>query len=585
MLKRNNIFSLDGEWSFILDKDDSGGEKGYMMPNLDTSLWRIATIPGTFETAAQECIGYRGTVWFRKSFSYSADDELVWLEFLSVNYRADVYINGRQAGSHSGGYIPFRFEISKYLVDGENLLCVRVNGRVSHGMLPPSHFWRGHGGIIRSVLIYSTPSVFIENVKTVKKGNSLSVTTRISNLSDETQGVSIVHTCFETDDSESDFVTVEPFAEAVSEVTLPVDNFTLWDTDNPVLYTLETRLASGLGNDNVTDYFGVRDIEAKNGRIFLNGKEITLHGVNRHEDSEKNQLATDIENSERDFRLIKELNANFVRFCHYPHSEEELYICDRLGLLVLSEIPLNATMVKIAEYDEEKTRKSLDELYVNAKTALVTMIERYFNHPSIIFWSVSNETEEREKRIRDMNNALIRLAKKCDPSRFCTHVSQGCHWDGTFEIEEPLFSYDDVICINAYVTAEYYGKCIRDGAAEHAKEFWDRNLEKFSRLYPEKPVVVTEFGYPTDKIRDGIDDEERQIEVLSYDIDAMDGRVSGYAVWHFADHAWEITENGEVFFGAKISPYGLFTRKRAEKPSAELIRNKYKLARNKHNLT
>ena len=561
----------------MLDRDDSGGEKGYMSVGCDTANWRTADVPCTFENAAQECTGYRGTVWFRKEFLYDRDEEeLLWLQFMAVNYRADVYLNGYQVGTHIGGYMPFRFEISKYLnEEGENLLCVRVNGRVTHGMLPPSHFWRGHGGIIRSVMLYSTPSVFVENVRTVKRGDRLFVTTAVNNMTDETQGVSVVHTCFETDESISDFVTVEPMSEAVSEVSFPIDGFSLWDTENPVLYTLDTRLASGDGNDAVTEYFGVRDVEARDGRIFLNGREITLRGVNRHEDSPVKNLSTDCENSERDFTLIKEMNMNFVRFCHYPHSEEELYMCDRLGLLVLSEIPLNATMVKIEEYDEVGTRKSLDQLYVNAKTALSSMIGNYFNHPSIIFWSVSNETEEREKIIRLMNDSLIRYAKKLDPSRFCVHVSQGCHWDGTFDIEDPLFTYDDVICVNSYVTMEYFGKAVRDGEARHAREFWDRNLEKLSRLYPGKPIVVTEFGYPTSKIRDGINDEEMQIRVINNDIDAMETRVAGYAIWHFADHAWEISKDGRVFFGANISPYGLYTRDRKEKPSASFVREKF----------
>ena len=576
MLKRNNILSLDGEWKFILDKDDSGGEKGYMLSHCDTSNWRTASVPCTFEGAAQECTGYRGTVWFRKTFEYDAAEELVWLEFLAVNYRADVYVNEHQIGSHIGGYLPFKFEISKYLTDGENLLCVRVNGRVSHGQLPPSHFWRGHGGIIRSVMLYSTPCVFIENVKIVKKDDKLQVVTTVNNMSDETQGVSVIHTCFETDDTESDFVTVEPCETAVSQTSFSVDGFELWDTENPVLYTMDTRIASGVGNDAVTDYFGVRDVKTENGKIYLNGKEITLRGVNRHEDSPVTGLATDVGNSERDFRLIKEMNMNFVRFCHYPHSEEELYICDRLGLLVLSEIPLNATMVKILEYDEEKTRKSLDRLYVNAKEALTQMIERYFNHPSIVFWSVSNETEEREKKLREMNNSLICLAKNLDDSRFATHVSQGCHWDGTFSIDDPLFTYDDVICINAYVTMEYLAKHTADGKEENAKSFWDRNLEKFRKLYSNKPIVVTEFGYPTSKIRDGVEDEKKQIESLECDINAMNGHIAGYAVWHFADHTWEITEDNEVFFGAEISPYGLYTRDRKEKPSAAFIREKFR---------
>lgn len=148
MNKRTNETDLSGPWQFLLDKDDSGGEKGYMLPSCSTAFWRTAEIPCTFEGAAQECTGYRGTVWFRRTFAWDGTaDGLVWLEFAAVNYRADVWINGEAVGTYIGQYLPFRFEISQRIRPGENCLCVRVNNRVIPGMLPPSHFWRGHGGI------------------------------------------------------------------------------------------------------------------------------------------------------------------------------------------------------------------------------------------------------------------------------------------------------------------------------------------------------------------------------------------------------------------------------------------------------
>ena len=105
---------LNGTWKFIIDKDNSGGEKGYMLNNCDTSLWRCAEIPCTYEGAAQECTGYRGTVWFRRTFNVNeVSDALMWLEFAAVNYRADVWINEQPVGFHIFDYLPFRFEISK----------------------------------------------------------------------------------------------------------------------------------------------------------------------------------------------------------------------------------------------------------------------------------------------------------------------------------------------------------------------------------------------------------------------------------------------------------------------------------------
>lgn len=573
MNRRNHLLDLNGTWQFILDKDNSGGEKGYMLTSCDTACWRSAEIPCTYEGAAQECTGYRGTVWFRKSFTLEeVPDTLLWLEFAAVNYRADIWINEKSVGFHIGDYLPFRFEISEYVRSGENLLCVRVNNRVIPGMLPPSHFWRGHGGIIRSVSLYSTPACYIRNVKAVKGDDGLHMVTEIVNRTDTVQTVSLKHICPENGLTGETTAVLQPMSEAVSEVLFPLDTFALWELDNPVLYTCQTVMTTCGAEDNYRISFGVRDIDSKDGKIYLNGKEIHLRGFNRHEDSPRTMLATDVENAERDFGIMKKMNANFVRLCHYSHSEEELDICDRLGLLVLSEIPFNAAMVGIKEYDETETKRALPQMYINARTALKNMIERDYNHPCVMFWSVSNESNESVPQIRQMNESLIQYAKELDASRFAVHVSQGCWWYNP-ELVGSLFTCDDVICINAYVTMErgFHANADIEEFNKHASSFWDEKLAVFHEKYPGKPIVVTEFGYPSDKMGDGILDQETQTESLLCDMRAMEGQLNGYAIWHFTDHEWEIAEDGTVFFGSNISPYGVFTRDREPKKCAQFI--------------
>lgn len=574
MKRRNQLINLNGIWKFMLDKDNSGGEKGFMLESCDTSCWRSAEIPCTYEGAAQECTGYRGTVWFRRTFNLNEiPDALMWLEFAAVNYRADIWINEQSVGFHIFDYLPFRFEISKYLKAGENLLCVRVNNRVIPGMLPPSHFWRGHGGIIRDVSLYSTPDCYIKNVKAVKESDGLHIVTEIFNGTSEGKKVTIKNDCIENGLCADNTVTVPSMACAVSEVIFPLDKFKLWELDDPAMYTCRTVLSYDLKEDIYTVPFGVRDICSKDEKIYLNGREVKLRGFNRHEDSPRKMLATDIENAQRDFEIMKKMKANFVRFCHYPHSEEELDICDRLGLLVLAEIPLCAAMVGIKEYNDTETRRALPYMYTNAKTALKNMIDRDYNHPCIIFWSVSNETVENVPQINQINNSLIQYAKELDSSRFAVHVSQGCWWADA-EAASKLFAEDDVICINAYVTMEHImnrGTLLNEEDDIYAADFWDKKLAVFRESYPGKPVVVTEFGYPSYKMVDGVLDEDIQTQSLLCDMCAMENRIAGYAIWHFTDHEWEVAEDGSVFFGANISPYGTFTRDRQPKKCIEAI--------------
>ena len=573
MKRRDVLTELNGSWKFILDKDDSGCEKGYTMDSCDTSLWRDTEIPCTYETAAQECTGYRGTVWFRRIFTLDRLPEaLVWLEFAAVNYRADVWINSMPVGFRIGDYLPFRFEISKYVRQGENLICVRVNNRLVPGMLPPSHFWRGHGGIIRKVSLYTTPGCYIRNVKAVRRSDGICMLAELVNDNDTEQNVFLRHICAENGISAEKSLTVPPNSEMSSEVLLPPEAFELWEPENPILYTCRTDMETGEVKDSYEITFGVRDITSKDGKILLNGKEIVLRGFNRHEDSHRTMIATDAECAERDFRLMKKMKANFVRMCHYPHSEEELDLCDRLGLLVLAEIPFNAAMVDIKEYDVTETRRALMQTYVNARAALERMIDRDYNHPSIIFWSVGNESNEGEPKIRQINDSLVRCAKELDSSRFAVHVSQGCWWYKP-ELVGSLFTNDDVICINAYVALEkgFHAGADIEEYDRYAKDFWDEKLAVFGEKYPGKPVVVTEFGYPCERFSDGPQDRQTQSEALLCDMRAMEGRISGYAIWHFADHEWEVSEDGSVFFGANISPYGVLTRDRRPKKCVEKI--------------
>ncbi|MBE6541089.1 MAG: hypothetical protein E7672_01435 [Ruminococcaceae bacterium] len=572
MLKRKNTFTLDGTWKFMLDRHDSGGENGFMLKNIDTSLWREAEIPCTYEKAAQECGAYRGTVWFRKNFTANFEENyLVWLEFLAVNFRADIWINEKSVGTHIGGYIPFKFEVSSYLNNGENLIVVRVNNRMIPGMLPNNHYWRGCGGIIRSVNLYSTPVCSIDTVKVVKNGDKVDLTATVINHSVSDANISLGHKISVTDDTLSVSSEIPADSAADIKLSVPADKYKLWTPEEPAMYSVTTTLESEYGMDEVSVTFGVRDLEAKDGKILLNGKEIILRGVNRHEDSHRTGLATDVETSEADFKKIKKMNANYVRFCHYPHSEEELDICDRLGLVVFSEIPCNATLHHTKEFNEAESIKALPQLYANAREAAEIMVKRDYNHPCIFFWSASNETNETNATVREINDALIEYFKEFDPSRFAVHVSQGCYWHYGINQNGDLFKHDDVICINAYVTAERRGKEFGEENYKQAKEFWDRFIPEFNEKYPGKPILVTEFGYPTTNTRDSVHGERAQCETLHCDITSMEGRVAGYSIWHYADHAWEIAEDSTVYFGSYVSPYGIFTRDRKPKKAVSLV--------------
>ena len=183
------------------------------------------------------------------------------------------------------------------------------------------------------------------------------------------------------------------------------------------------------------------------------------------------------------------------------------------------------------------------------------MIERDYNHPSIIFWSVSNETREDEQEVRESNNELIRKARALDPTRLCVHVSN--RW-----MSHPSFDEDDVICVNAYPSLDIKDRGHVPGSdSKDAAEFWRTELAKLHQAYPSKPILVTEFGYcsfaGTHSHAFGEDEHAKALEAEFAAMDEMN--ICGATVWCWADHPWP---PGRFLCGLSISPYGVVGRDR-----------------------
>ena len=211
-----------------------------------------------------------------------------------------------------------------------------------------------------------------------------------------------------------------------------------WSPGSPALYRLRARLlAEGQAADEAEARIGFRRIEVGQGGLLLNGRPIFLTGFNRHEDSPRTGMVPDMQTARRDLEDMVRMGCNFVRLCHYPHDPRELDLCDELGLLAMAEVPL-WQWTGLEEGEEAAARK-----LECAKRQLSNMIRRDINHPSIVFWSVSNETMEDRPEVAAGNRELVLVARELDPTRLATHVSMKW-W------RDPHFEADDVVCVNAY---------------------------------------------------------------------------------------------------------------------------------------
>ncbi|MEI8243852.1 MAG: GNAT family N-acetyltransferase, partial [bacterium] len=556
---------LDGLWRCCPDPHGDGEALGFWRADRDFPLWREVAVPSCFEAGCAGIDYYEGVVWYRRTFAVpdAWHGQRLVLRFEAVNYRAKVWLNGECLGEHQDGFLPFEFEVGgKICRDRPNLLAVAVDNAHHEGDVPGMHVgWRGYGGIIREVSLYSTPLVYVERVRIHAKpdaqGGTLAVQARIRNAGVTAAGTGLEVAIQDADGTRCLQLQAAPgtlAAGASDEVTLTgaLAGARAWSPSSPVLYQAVLRLsAGGEVTDEVAATFGFRHIEATPEGLLLNGERIFLAGFNRHEDSPQTAMATDLVTTRQDLERMKEAGANFVRLCHYPHHPAELDLCDRLGLLVLSEIPLYFWN------NSEEGRRTQAARVTTASRQLEQMIERDFNHASVIFWSVSNETPEGEPGVAEGNQALIRLARTLDPSRLCVHVMN--RWeDGHAQFVE-----DDVVCINSYPAMDFEARGHQPGSFGLARAA-ARQRERIAGLhgkYPSKPILIAEFGYSsfagTFGHAFGEDEHARSIETEFATFDAP--YVCGATIWCWADHPWP---GGRFFNGLATAPFGVVSRDR-----------------------
>ena len=431
---------------------------------------KTAQIPNAWVAHEPEMRHYQGIVWYQREFEITPRaDERLFLEFGAVNYKADVYLNGKYLGQHVGGFTPFSLEITDQSVDGVNKLTLGVDSRRDwQSVPPPVTDWETYGGITRPVHLIRRPETYISDAWVrLETNGDIRVDAQLEGTDRARQMVSLsvpeLNLKLEGKTDEN----------GVWEGTMtPPANIKLWSPETPHLYDVEINSKS----HSWTDRIGFRTIEREGEDILLNGKPIFLRGISLHEEeigvnpsrnmtpSNARALLTEIKNG---------LNGNFVRLAHYPHSDVMTRLADEMGLIVWSEIPVYWRI------DWENTRTlSLAESMIQEN------ILRDRNRASILFWSVGNETPISEKRNRFMT-ALVQKTRAIDSSRLITaalliHKEME---DGvlTARIVDPLAEHLDVLSVNTY--DGWYGPV---EVADVSDIRWNINAGK--------PLIISEFG-------------------------------------------------------------------------------------------
>jgi len=369
------VIDLSGFWEIKIDSDDSGRKKDWKK---DFEPDGTIGVPGSWNEQLSELglMNYTGTLWYKKSFylPLQLSNNTVHVRFDAVDFNATVWLNGEYVGEHEGGYIPFECDISPFLRKGEeNCLIVRVNNELSHDSIPqgvtvedyesfgkerdqsypPTNFdFFPFGGISRPVRIVSLPEIHLDTVQieTHIEGTHgfLECRAGYNSLADDCSVEIILSNGKELICKPG--IPLESI-EVTNQFTIPDCQF--WNCETPFLYTLLFRL---IQNQTIIDEYhlkiGIREVEVTNNTILLNGKPVFLKGFGKHEDFPVLGKGLSYPLIVKDYQLMKWIGANSFRTSHYPYSEEMMQMADRLGFLVIDEVPAVSLNLK---YVTDKT--------------------------------------------------------------------------------------------------------------------------------------------------------------------------------------------------------------------------------------
>lgn len=416
--------SLDGIWQFT-EKPNADFYKE------DPTLWNTITVPGQwsmqgFKVDSAQCGAYY------RSFSIPKDwlSKEVKLRFEGVHSEYEIYLNGKQIGQHEGGMTPYEINITPNIKIGDNQLFLKVRSESTADMLGSLTQYAAHqlGGITRSVTLIALPKVHIADMRVVTdldqefEDATLKLFMRVvNNDAKPSQNSSIrISLAGLKEVSVTKLPTIAPNQVWSGWIEMSVKSPLLWDNEHPNLYQMSVELrSSDQIEELVSKKIGFREVEIQGNQMLVNGKAIKLRGVCRHEAHPLTGRSLTTADRRRDAELYRAANCNFIRTSHYPPAEEFLDICDELGLFVEVEAPV--CWVGHHANLNWQTLNYRDKKYYNyVLQANMENIQINRNHPSVIFWSMANESYWNQEFAQ-----ILEYMKKADPTRPIAFHDQG----------------------------------------------------------------------------------------------------------------------------------------------------------------
>lgn len=464
--RSERYLSLEGKWKFNFSKDHDKAPRDFYSLKYDDSQWTDFPVPGILELNGygdaiysnngypwrtqfrpeppfvEERNNYTGS--YRKMVTVPADwkGERIYLHVGSATSNLMVWVNGKFVGYSEDSNVSAEFDLTKYLTPGkENLIAMQVMRWCDGSYLEDQDFWR-FTGIAREVYLYARPQAHIADLFITPDlvNNYQDGTLEVKLNAVGAKGETVMFSLKDKEGKEVAAQTAKVGGNGEVKVNFDIKNPLKWTAETPNLYTLYTTLMDGKQvAEVVPQRVGFRKVEIKNAQVLVNGQPVLFKGANRHELDPVTGYVVSMDRMLEDIRVMKELNINAVRTCHYPNDPRWYELCDIYGIYMVAEANIEShgmgygdkTLAKEPTYEKAHLERNESNIKI------------YKNHPSIIFWSVGNEAGYGPNFEKAYD-----LVKAYDPSRPCQYEQAG--QNGKTDIFCPMY-YD-------YGGCEWYAK-------------------------------------------------------------------------------------------------------------------------------
>ncbi|MCW3467357.1 glycoside hydrolase family 2 TIM barrel-domain containing protein [Chitinophaga nivalis] len=516
------LVSLNGTWQF------SNGMQGKVS---------AIQVPGEWEMQGH-VLQEGDTAVYTRNFTLPADwkEQRIKIRFDGISSRGEVWINGQRVTVHEGGFVPFEADITTQLHAGENKLQVLVQALTISDRLGCVSQYAAHtvGGILRKVTLLAVPATHVSRLYITPRfsdsryrNGALLADIAVNNQHDYTKLKLVLL-------DQQGKPIVEKTTVPGAPIWLKAPGILPWTPETPHLYTLEVSLLQqGTVIEKLRQPVGFREVKIKEGVLLLNGKPIKLHGVNRHETHPLLGRSITPALCRQDAALFKAANCNYIRTSHYPPSEEFLEAADELGLLVENESAITwiqhgaSPVWRFWNYRDEKFLPYFMQ-------ANIEKIQAGYNHPSVIIWSLANESYW-----SPLWDKVLAVVKSLDSSRVTTFHDQcwGGFNNGGSRADIAVYHYPG---IGGAAATDTMSRPVLFGEYAHLSDYNRRELAT-------DPGIRSAYGAPL---------------VTFYDSMFYHHRCVGGAIWSGMDDIFHLPDGRIVGYG----PWGPLDGWRRPKP-------------------